>query len=78
MVTIAMKLGHLLLGRKAMTSPDSVLKSRDITKIVVIKSYGFSGGGAKMAEEYDGETAFSPTNSWKEQLNTEQASQNNF
>ena len=31
MVTAAMKLRHLFLGRKAMTSLDSVLKSRDIT-----------------------------------------------
>ena len=36
------------------------------------------GGGAKMAEEQDGETTFSPTNSSKEQLNAEQISQNNF
>ena len=27
----AMKLGHLLLGRKAMANPDSIFKSRDIT-----------------------------------------------
>ena len=31
-----------------------------------------------MAEEQDGETTFSPTNSSKEQLNAEQISQNNF
>ena len=31
MVTAAMKLRHLLLGRKAMTNLDSILKSRDIT-----------------------------------------------
>ena len=31
MVTAAMKLRHLLLGRKAMTNPDSILKSRDFT-----------------------------------------------
>ena len=29
MVTVAMKLRHLLLGRKAMTNLDSILKSRD-------------------------------------------------
>ena len=29
-VTPAMKLRHLLLGRKAMTNLDSILKSRDI------------------------------------------------
>ena len=31
MVTAAMKLRFLLLGRKAMTNLDSILKSRDIT-----------------------------------------------
>ena len=31
MLTAALKLGHLLLGKKAMTNLDSVLKSRDIT-----------------------------------------------
>ena len=31
MVTAAMKLRHLFLGRKAMTNLDSVLKSRGIT-----------------------------------------------
>ena len=31
MVTVAMKLRHLLLGRKAMTNLKSILKSRDIT-----------------------------------------------
>ena len=31
MLTEALKLGHLLLGKKAMTNLDSVLKSRDIT-----------------------------------------------
>ena len=30
-VTAAMKLRHLLLGRRAMTNLDSILKSRDIT-----------------------------------------------
>ena len=31
-----------------------------------------------MAEEKDGETTFSPTNSLKDHLNTEQIPQNNF
>ena len=30
-VTAATKLRHLILGRKAMTNPDSILKSRDST-----------------------------------------------
>ena len=41
MVTAAMKLRHLLLGRKAMTNLDSVLKSRDITfltKVHLVKT----------------------------------------
>ena len=36
---------HLLLGRKAMTNLDSILKSRDITlptKVHLSQSYGFS------------------------------------
>ena len=35
---------HLLLGRKAMTKQDSILKSRDITlpTKIHIESYGFS------------------------------------
>ena len=31
-----------------------------------------------MAEEYDGENTFSPTDSLKEHLNAEQTAQNNF
>ena len=44
MVTAAMKLRHLLLGRKAMTSLDSILKSRDIallTKVCLVKAMVF-------------------------------------
>ena len=37
MVTTAMKLRYLLLGRKAMTNLESILKSRDIT--LTIKAY---------------------------------------
>ena len=36
MVTAAMKLRLLLLGRKAMTNLDSVLKSRDITLLTKV------------------------------------------
>ena len=35
---------HLLLGRKAMTNPDSVLKNRDITlltKVYIVKAVDF-------------------------------------
>ena len=45
MVTSAMKLKkHLLLGRKAMTNLDSILKSRDIilsTKVHLVKAMIF-------------------------------------
>ena len=44
MVTAAMKLRHLLLERKAMTNPDGILKSRDITlltKVRLIKAMVF-------------------------------------
>ena len=44
-VTAAMKLKHLLLGRKVMTNLDSILKSRDITlptKVYLVKAIFFS------------------------------------
>ena len=51
---------HLLLGRKAMTNLDSILKSRDTTlptKICLVKAmvfpvvmYGFESGTIKKAE----------------------------
>ena len=53
MVTAAMKLRHLFLGRKAMTNLDSVLKSRDITWLAkghLSQSYGFSSGHVWMWE----------------------------
>ena len=33
---------HLFPGRKAMTNLDSILKSRDITKVCIVKIHGFS------------------------------------
>ena len=52
---------HLLLGRKAMTNPDSILKSRDITlptKVCLVKGmvfpvvrYGCEGWTTKKAEK---------------------------
>ena len=61
MVTAAMKLKrHLLLGRKAMTTVDSILKSRDITlpaKVRLVKAmvfpvvmYGYESWTIKKAE----------------------------
>ena len=44
MVTAAVKLIHLLLGRKATTKLDSILKSRDITlptKVHIVKAIVF-------------------------------------
>ena len=44
MVTAAMKLRHLLLGRKAVTNLDNVLKSKDITlwtKVHLVKAMVF-------------------------------------
>ena len=44
MVTVAMKLKDLLLGRKAMTKLDSIFKSRDITlttKVCLVKAMVF-------------------------------------
>ena len=44
MVTAAMKLRYLLLGRKVMNSLDSILKSRDIilpTKVCLVKTMVF-------------------------------------
>ena len=44
MVTAAMKLRRLLLGRKAMTNLDSTLTSRDITlpiKVLIVKLWLF-------------------------------------
>ena len=45
MMTAAMKLKkHLLLGRKAMTNPDNILKNRDITlptKVLIVKAVVF-------------------------------------
>ena len=48
MVTAAMKLRLLLLGRKVMTNLDSILKSRNVTffanKGLSSQGYGFSSG----------------------------------
>ena len=60
MVTSAMKLRCLLLGRKGMTNLDSILKSRDITlptKVHLVKAmvfpvvmYGYESWTIKKAE----------------------------
>ena len=46
MVTAAMKLRHLLLGRKVMTNLDSIFKSREITlltKVHLVTAIVFPG-----------------------------------
>ena len=60
MVTAAMELRHLILGRKAMTDLDSVLESRDIvlsTKVHLVKAvvfpvamYGYESWTTKKAK----------------------------
>ena len=43
-MTAAMKLRHLLLGRKVMTNLDSILKTRDVTlptKVCLVKAMVF-------------------------------------
>ena len=60
MVTAAMKLRHLLLGRKAMSNLDSILKSRDITlptkvrfvkaMVIPVVTYGSESWTIKKAE----------------------------
>ena len=52
MVTTAMKLRRLLLGRKAMTNPDSILKIRHYfaNKGPSSQGYGFSSGHVWMCE----------------------------
>ena len=42
---------HSLLGRKVMTNLDSILKSRALlTKVCLVKAYGFSSGHVWMRE----------------------------
>ena len=53
MVTAAMKLRHLLLGRKVMTNLDNILKNRDITlptKVRLVKATVFSSSQVWMWE----------------------------
>ena len=62
MVTAAMKLSQLLLGRKAITNLDNILKSRDITlptKVHLVKAmvfpvvmYGCDSLAIKKAEHW--------------------------
>ena len=54
-MTAAMKLRHLLLGRKVMTNLDSIVKSRDITlptRAMVFPVYGCESWTVKKAEHW--------------------------
>ena len=64
MVIAAMKLRHLLFGRKAMTNLDKLLKSRDITlpaKVCLVKAMGFSSSHVWMWE-LDYKESWAPKN----------------
>ena len=64
MVTAAMKLKDLPLGRKVMTNLDSILKSKDITlttKVRLVKAMFFSSGHVWMWE-LDSEESWVPKN----------------
>ena len=64
MVTAAMKLRHLFLGRKAMTNINRIIKSRDITlqtKIDLVKVIGFSSSHVWMWE-LDSKESWAPKN----------------
>ena len=64
MVTAAMKLRHLLLGRKAMTNLNSILKSRDITlpiNVRLVKAMVFSSNHVWMWE-LDYKESWAPKN----------------
>ena len=62
MVTAAMKLRHLLLGRKTMTNLDSILKSRNITlPTKSSQGYGFSSSHVWM-RKLDCEKSWVPKN----------------
>ena len=57
---------HLLLGRKAMTNPDSILKSRDITlptKVRLVKVMVFFSSRVSMWE-LDYKESWAPKNWW--------------
>ena len=69
MMTTAMKLRHLLLGRKAMTNLDSILKSWDIalpTKVLVVNVMVFPSSHGWMWEfDYKGSWALKNWRFWK-------------
>ena len=66
LVTAAVKLRHLLLGRKAMTNLDSILKSRNITfstKVCLVKAMVFPGSHVRMCE-LDHKEGWAPNNGY--------------
>ena len=52
---------HFLPGRKAMTNLDSILKSRDITKVCIVKIHGFSSSHVEMWD-LDHKESWAPKN----------------
>ena len=81
--TIKTKMGRrpkqTFLQRRHIDGQQTHEKMLNITNYQRNANQNYSeGGGPKMAEEQDGETTFSPTNSSKEHLNIEQTPQNNF
>ena len=68
MVTAAVKLRHLLLGRKAMTNLDSTVKSRDITlpkKVRLVKAMVFPVCMDKLNIQKTKIMMSSPITSWQ-------------
>ena len=68
MVTAAVKLRHLLLGRKAMTNLDSTVKSRDITlpkKVRLVKAMVFPVCMDKLNIQKTKIMASGPITSWQ-------------
>ena len=68
MVTAAVKLRHLLLGRKAMTNLDSTVKSRDITlpkKVRLVKAMVFPVCMDKLNIQKTKIMASGPITSWE-------------
>ena len=51
----------LLLGRNTMTNLDSILKSRDITKVCIVKIHGFSSSHVEMWD-LDHKESWAPKN----------------
>ena len=67
-----------MCGNRSDGKSPGFLLSIAVNPKVLFKTVLFGESYYKMEEEQDGETTFSPTNSWKEHLNAEKIPQNNF